>query len=309
MSRGLEIEIDDERGRSLEQDHRRDALDREVQDRLPKEAVVWRLDRDSISVERELPERDLRDSVDVRGSVYRLRQTEVDSLRDIGRFRVVGEQDLQRFGYAGNSVRMREDIRSLREQGLIELHRIETAENKGLVVFTLTRCGRQAAEAISAPDSQQRYYDGLVKTSEAEHDAALYRLFQAEEGSIRRNGGTVKRVVLDFELKRDVYSYLSKRDNRDKEKYRQRQAIVAAAYNLQVVRGRIQFPDLRVEYEDDRGHAGRVDLELTTTHYRKGQIATKAAAGFKLYSLAGDRSHGGSAVREERGPTADILSL
>jgi hypothetical protein len=52
-----------------------------------------------------------------------------------------------------------------------------------------------------------------------------------------------------------------------------------------------------------------VDLELTTTHYRKGQIATKAAAGFKLYSLGGDPSHGGSAVREERGPTADILSL
>lgn len=307
MSRGLEI--DDERGRSLDWDHRRGALDRQVQDRLPKEALVWRLDRDSISVERELPERNLRDSVDVRGSEYRLRQTEVDSLWDIGRFRVVGEKDLQRFGYAGDVVRMREDVRSLREQGLIERHRIEADDDRDLAVFTLTRRGRQVAETVSPSDSQQRYYDGLVKTSEVEHDAALYRLFQAEEGSIGRNGGTVKRVVLDFELKRDVYSYLSKRDNSDKKKYQERQAIVAAAYHLHVVRGRIQFPDLRIEYEDDRGQADRVDLEVTTTHYRKGQIAIKAAAGFKLYSLGGDPSHGGSAVREERRPMADILSL
>jgi len=309
MSRGLEIEIDDERGRSSTRDHRRDALDKQLQERLPKEAIVWQLDRDSIPVERELPARDARDSLGVRGSEYRLRQTEADSLRDIGRFRVVEEQDLQRFGYAGDAVRMREDIRSLRKQGLIQRHRIEPDEDEDLTVFTLTSQGRQVAETISQSGTQQHFYDGFVKTSEAEHDAALYRMFQAEEGKVRRNGGAVKRVVLDFELKRDVYSYLARQDRSDKEKYREQQAIVAAAYHLQVVRGHIQFPDLRVEYEDARGQSGRVDLELTTTHYRKSQIATKAAAGFKLYSLGGDRSHGGSPVREERGPTADILSL
>jgi hypothetical protein len=43
MSRGLEIDIDDERGRSSSQDHRRDALDRQAQERLPREAIVWEL--------------------------------------------------------------------------------------------------------------------------------------------------------------------------------------------------------------------------------------------------------------------------
>jgi hypothetical protein len=118
-----------------------------------------------------LPERDVRDSVDVRGPEYRLRQTEVDSLRDIGRFRVVEEQDLQRFGYAGDAVRMREDIRSLGEQGLIEHHRVETGKDEDLTAFTLTSQGCRVTETISPSDSQQRYYDGFVKTSKAEHDA------------------------------------------------------------------------------------------------------------------------------------------
>ena len=52
-----------------------------------------------------------------------------------------------------------------------------------------------------------------------------------------------------------------------------------------------------------------VDLELTTDHYKKGQIAAKAAAGFTLYSLGGDSSGGGSGVREERELTSQILSL
>ena len=76
-----------------------------------------------------------------------------------------------------------------------------------------------------------------------------------------------------------------------------------------MVRGHIQFPDLRIEYENARGQSGRVDVELTTDHYKKGQIAAKAAAGFTLYSLGGDSSGGGSAVREERGLTSQILSL
>ena len=52
-----------------------------------------------------------------------------------------------------------------------------------------------------------------------------------------------------------------------------------------------------------------MSLELTTDHYRKGQLAAKAAAGFRLYSLGGDSSGGGSAIRDEREITADILSL
>lgn len=46
------------------------------------------------------------------------------------------------------------------------------------------------------------------------------------------------------------------------------------------------LPDLRIEYEDERGEAQSVDLELATRNYRSAHIASKAAAGFKVYAQA-----------------------
>ncbi len=309
MSRGLDIERDDPRDPTSLRDHRKVERVRPVEKPLPKEVEVWRLDRDAIPVDRELPDHDLRDSVSVSGSEYRLRETEVDALHDIGRFRVIDEVDLQRFGYADDSTRMREDMRSLRDQGLVERRRFAVGDGDCVGVLSLTDQGREVAETLDSADSKQRYYDGFVKPTEIEHDSALYRMFQAEASKIQQDGGRVKRVVLDFELKHDVYAELVDENPDDGEAYRERQQLVAAANNLSVVRGHVQFPDLRIEYESASGLSGRVDVELTTDHYKKGQIAAKAAAGFTLYSLGGDSSGGGSGVREERELTSQILSL
>ena len=309
MSRGLDIEQDDSRGSTSRWDHRKEQRARSVEKPLPKEAEVWRLDRDAIPAERELPGRDVRDVVNLRGSEYRLRETEVHTLQDIGRFRVLDEADLQRFGYADDSTRMREDIRSLRDQGLIERRRIAVGDGDSMAVFALTNRGREVAETLDSGGADQRYYDGFVKPTEIEHDAALYRMFQAEASKIEQAGGRVKRVVLDFELKRGVYAELAKENPEDTDAYHERQQLVAQANRLPVVRGHIQFPDVRIEYEDARGKGGRVDVELTTDNYKKSQIAAKAAAGFTLYSLGGDSSVGGSSVREERELTSQILSL
>ena len=309
MSRGLDIERDEPRDPTSLRDHRKEERVRPVEKPLPKEVEVWRLDRDAIPVDRELPDRDTRDSVSLRGSEFRLRETEVDTLQDIGRFRVVDEVDLQRFGYADNSTRMREDIRSLRDQGLVERRRIAVGDGDYIGVLALTDQGREVAESLDSLDSKQRYYDGFVKPTEIEHDSALYRMFQAEASKIEQDGGQVRRVVLDFELKRDVYAELADENSDDAEAYRERQQLVATDNSLSVVRGHIQFPDLRIEYEGASGQSGRVDVELTTDHYKKGQIAAKAAAGFTLYSLGGDSSGGGSGVREERELTSQILSL
>jgi len=309
MSRGLDIEIDDGRRDPSLRDHRKGERVRPVEKPLPKEVEVWRLDRGAIPVDRELPDHDVRDSVNLRGSEYRLRETEVDTLQDIGRFRVVDEADLQRFGYADDSARMREDIRSLRDQSLVERRRIAVGDGDYIGVLALTDQGRDVAETLDSADSKQRYYDGFVKPTEIEHDSALYRMFQAEASKIQQDGGQVRRVVLDFELKRDVYAELAEEKSDDAEAYRERQQLAAIDNSLSVVRGHIQFPDLRIEYEGASGQSGRVDVELTTDHYKKGQIAAKAAAGFTLYSLGGDSSGGGSGVREERELTSQILSL
>ena len=68
------------------------------------------------------------------------------------------------------------------------------------------------------------------------------------------------------------------------------------------------IPDLRIEYETRDGEAARVDLELVTEHYRPGQLADKARAGFSLYASRGERDHL-RRVLEQQELTAEILTL
>ena len=88
---------------------------------------------------------------------------------------------------------------------------------------------------------------------------------------------------MDFELKKRVYSPLAKAHTLAPLEYARKQAQVAHENGLQVVQGRIRFPDLRIEYENARGESGRVDLELATEHYRGEHMAAKGRAGFKIY--------------------------
>jgi hypothetical protein len=54
--------------------------------------------------------------------------------------------------------------------------------------------------------------------------------------------------------------------------------------------------------------AARVDLELVTEHYRPGQLADKARAGFSLYAPQSERDHL-RRVLEQQELTAEILTL
>ena len=40
-----------------------------------------------------------------------------------------------------------------------------------------------------------------MKSQEVAHDATLYLMYQAQAAQIEKRGGTVRRVVLDYELK------------------------------------------------------------------------------------------------------------
>jgi len=130
----------------------------------------------------------------------------------------------------------------------------------------------------------QALYSGIVKRRELRHDAAIYELYQKESQNILGSGGTVKRVVLDFELKKNVNRQLTKIQNlAPAERERQRQQI-AEEHGLKIVNGTIQIPDLRMEYESQEREECRIDLECVTGHYKSRQIAAKKAAGFKLYN-------------------------
>jgi hypothetical protein len=60
-----------------------------------------------------------------RNREYSLRESEVRTLVDFGKFRMVPDDDLARFAYRGDRWRMKSDLRDLAKQGLIEQRKIQ----------------------------------------------------------------------------------------------------------------------------------------------------------------------------------------
>jgi DNA-binding MarR family transcriptional regulator len=135
---------------------------------------------------------------------YHVSRAELETMYDIGRFRTIAVEDLARQRYNGNTGQLRQDLRSLADQGLIQRRTIWTDANRErLDVIVLTKQGRQILEREPG-QTGQALYAGFVKPAEVRHDAAIYRMFQAEAGQIEKAGGRIRRVVLDYELKQKL---------------------------------------------------------------------------------------------------------
>jgi hypothetical protein len=246
-----------------------------------------------------------RPKVEWREREYHLSDTQLQTMAEIGRFRTLSIRDLAHYRYQGNLANMRRDCRQLLSQGLTQTKSLWLGRTKDpLAVVTLTWQGKKVLE-----QSKERgtFYAGFVKPAEMAHDAAIYRMYQAEAGQIAKTGGQIRSITLDYELKRKVYSALAK-ERPDTPQYKKRQAEIAAEHGLKVIRGHVQLPDLRIEYQTREGQMATTDLELATDHYRAGQLAAKAAAGFKFYASSEDAVHL-SSVFDDHHITAEILSL
>jgi hypothetical protein len=239
------------------------------------------------SPETSAPASRARAAVELRGYRYQISPAEVETLREIGRFRTVRIEDLERYHYQGRTPEMQEDLASLRDQGLLQ-RRTATTRGRGdkITVVVLTKLGKSIIENQGSRNSSDRIYSGFVKPAEAGHDAAIYPMYQAEAAKIACAGGRIRSVVLDYELKQRVYTPLAKAkaSAMSPREYARRQAEVAGENNLKVVRGRILLPDLRIEYDTQDGTRAHVDLELATDHYRGAHLRGKAEAGFKMYA-------------------------
>src|SRR3974390_1738532 len=97
---------------------------------------------------------------------YSLRNSEVRTLTDLAKFRVVPEDDLARCAYQGSSDQMQSDIRSLTRQGLIEEHTIEGHRSYSTKVLALTKEGHRLVDRAQLVSSRQATYHGLVKPKE-----------------------------------------------------------------------------------------------------------------------------------------------
>jgi hypothetical protein len=241
-----------------------------------------------------------------RGRAYFLRDSEVHSLAEVGKFGVIAAPDLARYTYGGDHARMEKDVQHLGRQGLLVDRTVEISQKKTLRILTLTKRGHRLLKGTGRLPNRQTVYHGARKPREAKHDADLYRLYQKERARIERSGGRPLRIILDYELKknlnRDLALLGTEKDNLE------RKAAVAEKHGLQAVNGRIPLPDLRLEYETPEGEVRHIDLELATRDYRPRSLAEKAKAGFALYSRPEDAGCL-RRVLDKREITAGILSL
>src|SRR6516165_7505608 len=243
-----------------------------------------------------------------RNRSYSLRQSEIHTLMEVGKFRVVAVEDLARFAYCGERSRMENDLRGLLHQGLVERRETSVLKKESRLVLTLTKPGECLVRRQGFVPEDQAIYSGLVKPKEAGHDADLYRLYRKVADRIVDQGGKIVRVQLDYELKEELYRKLGRAQAQEKNEAFHLKHAFAQQLHLPVVDGKVSLPDLRIEYTNQEMEIVRVDLELATDHYHAGHLAEKARAGFQIYARSEDVA-GLRRVRDDREIMTAILSL
>jgi hypothetical protein len=248
-----------------------------------------------------IPLQGSRDLIDDRGRSYNFRDSEIRTLADIGKFRVVATADLTHLAYPGCPERAQQDLQHLLRQELLRKGTFAGPEQTPRELLTLTERGYRVLRATHTIPENQAIYYGIVRRRDENHDADLYKLYRKELLRVVNEGGRNPRVVLDVELKRQIHQDIAKlgRDARPE---------IARHHGLRVVRDGIPVPDVRIEYEQANGEMARIDLELVTEHYRGPSLATKVKAGFSLYTPRGEADRL-RRVLDDHELTAEIFSL
>ena len=207
------------------------------------------------------------------------------AVTDTATYRVVSVRDLidERFG--GNAFAARKGIDALKRKGLLKEDSVQLPSRKSFKVLTATDKGlRQARE--HSPGSAQRYWAGPGHHRHLRHDAAVYRAARNEIRELERAGGKVKRIRIEDELKSQVARATERaRARRGREAAQKAKVEAAQALALPVdEKGRVHYPDAQIEYENEMGDMGRVNVEVTSSNYRGEHIHPKAAAGFSLHA-------------------------
>jgi hypothetical protein len=269
--------------------------------------------RDVFMKDLDLPRGPERNRVRARGGDVTLRGSESRTLSTVGAFRVVPAGDLRDAHERPLDPRT-SDLRHLKESGLVQ---VTPAAGNDRALVVLTEKGRDVLERHHRPtiqarqerdpawrgelddalsgrdrekpdacDGHQRFYSGLRKPRELTHDSQVYRAYLDAAERLRGEGASIRRVVLDNELKREYQQFLQERNrgrsDSDGRSDRTPEEIHrwAMEHHLPEHDGHVQFPDARIEYEDRDGRLRTEDLEVETLHYRGGHAEAKASSGF-----------------------------
>jgi hypothetical protein len=220
---------------------------------------------------------------------YELNGDDSRSLATIGAFRVLSESDLR--DPKDESDARDPDLRHLREEGLVRFVSLDDRDR----AVTLTERGQHLLESHRrdrVDDHEQAFYADVSRPRELSHDAQLYGAYVREEERLREQGGEVRRVVLEQDLKREYQEWLQEhnrgrpdsdgrpdRDAREIERW-------AHEHDLPYFDDRVHFPDFRIEYTLDERDRHQ-DVEIVTEHYRGAHAASVARSGFRCYGSGG----------------------
>jgi len=274
-----------------------------------------------------VPSRDPRRPARAAGHIVglELRPEEKQLLREAGRFRVLRTADLRETLYRGKSRPLENDLRYLRDKGLIETAHVNLRRDgkrrsiERAEVVTLTKEGRSLLIQDGDLPKDQKIYAGLVKPREVEHDSQIYRAFRKEAETITDKGGSNLRVRLDFEIKSDIQKAINKeRKSAPERDMAEIKREVAQRFDLPFVDGKIQVPDARIEYDlpraperdlDQGPRTGHQDIEVLTAAYHRGHLRSKAQAGFRNYASASDRATLTARIEDDHHLMENILEL
>jgi DNA-binding MarR family transcriptional regulator len=255
--------------------------------------------RDVFSRSLDVPRGSTRERVRVDAYEYKLSGDEVRALAAVGAFRVVPAKELWDSNLR-TPTRPARALERLREHGLIRTVPHVVGRTRTTLV-ALTERGRAVLEGRRrslSGESRQAFYAGISKPRELAHDARLHSAYVRAAEKLAGRGATIRRVVLEEELKAQYQRFLQK-NNRGRPDggglpERDRDAIArwAREHELPYHDGHVEFPDARIEYDDRDGRRSVENIEVVTPHYRGAHAAAKARAGFGQYRAVGARVGG-----------------
>jgi len=217
------------------------------------------------------------------------RQRSERALADVGIYRAVSFRDLAETNFGGHPYTARRAVNSWIEQGLARESTATGPRGNPFKVLTLTSRGADKAQKLVAKQGlnpEQQVSSGFLQRVQIVHDTGVYRACQWERQRLLEQSATLRRVRLDAELKSIVARRSETarvRDGRQSADAERRR--IAQELGLPVEEnGRVLYPDAQLEYTDADGHAGRVNVEVASSHYSSSSIRSKARAGFVLHA-------------------------